>query len=234
LGTVGAVLLLIPMVYGMVILSHQDAADGPHEMMIYVQTTEDVDTVMNYINHADQVLYHGQHKLRIAVGAGEEWPFYWYLRDYPNAVFDYPVGNAAYVKQHPVDVLLLYPSGDPNGADAATFMQEHPTGYVQQTYKLLSWWDEGYKPLPPAHPQPSQFLLYGDGFGNWLVYGKSVLPGTKINWLHDAPIAAGRLWNWLWHRTALGDVSGSYDFVMVVRSGMPLPLPAPLQEKATP
>ncbi len=84
LGTAFAVLLLIPMVYGMVILSHQDAADGPHEMMIYVQTTEDVDTVMNYINHADQVLYHGQHKLRIAVGAGEEWPYYWYLRDYPN------------------------------------------------------------------------------------------------------------------------------------------------------
>ena len=234
LATVAAALLLIPMVYGMLILSHQDAADGPHEMMVYVQTTQDVDTVMNYINHADQVLYHGQHKLRIAVGAGEEWPYYWYLRDYPNTYFDYPASNAAYVKQHPVDVLLLYPAGDPNGADAATFMGQHPTGYVQQTYKLRSWWDEGYKPLPPANPQPSQFLLYGDGFGNWLVYGKAVPAGTKINWLTGAPTGFGRLWNWLWHRQALGDVNGSYDFTMIVRSGMPMPLPTPLVEKTTP
>ena len=108
----------------------------------------------------------------------------------PNTYFDYPAGNAAYVKQHPVDVLLLYPAGDSNGADAATFMGQHPTGYVQQTYKLRSWWDEGYKPLPPANPQPSQFLLYGDGFGNWLVYGKAVPASTKINWLTGAPTAA--------------------------------------------
>jgi uncharacterized protein (TIGR03663 family) len=238
-ATVGALLLLVPMIHSMLILSHQDAADGPHEMMVYVQTTEDVDTVMNYINHADQVLYHGQHKLRIAVGAGEEWPFYWYLRDYPNAYFDYPVSNPTYVKQHPVDVFLLYPSGDANGNDATTFMQQHPTGYTQQTYKLRSWFDEGYKPLPPATgAQPSQFLLYGDGLGNYLVYGQihgsNVAPGTPINWLKEWPVAAGRLWSWLWNRTALGDVNGSYDFVMIVRSGMPLPLPAPLHESTTP
>jgi uncharacterized protein (TIGR03663 family) len=234
-ATVGALLLLVPMIHSMLTLSHQDAADGPHEMLVYVQTTEDVDTVMNYINHADQVLYHGQHKLRIAVGAGEEWPYYWYLRDYPNAYFDYPAGNPTYVKQHPVDVFLLYPSGDANGNDATTFMQQHPTSYTQQTYKLRSWWDEGYKPLPPlTGAQPSQFLLYGDGLGNYLVYGKQISPGTSINWLKEGPVAAGRLWSWLWNRTALGDVNGSYDFVMIVRSGMPLPLPAPLHESTTP
>jgi uncharacterized protein (TIGR03663 family) len=238
-ATVGALLLLVPMIHSMLILSHQDAADGPHEMMVYVQTTEDVDTVMNYINHADQVLYHSQHKLRIAVGAGEEWPYYWYLRDYPNTYFDYPAGNPTYVAQHPVDVFLLYPSGDANGNDATTFMQQHPTGYTQRTYKLRSWWDEGYKPLPPATgAQPSQFLLYGDGLGNYLAYGqvhgRAVAPGTAINWLKEGPVAAGRLWGWLWNRTALGDVNGSYDFVMIVRSGMPLPLPAPLHESVTP
>ncbi|MGO8949011.1 MAG: flippase activity-associated protein Agl23 [Ktedonobacterales bacterium] len=238
-ATAVAVLLLIPMVHSMIILSHQDAADGPHEMMIYVQTTEDVDSVMNYINHADQVLYHGQHKLRIGVGAGEEWPYYWYLRDYPNTIFEYQAGDSIYVQQHPVDVLLLYPSGDPNKNDAATFMAQHPTGYTAQTYKLRSWWDEGYKPLPPASgAQPSQYLLYGDGLGNYLVYGKihgsGVAPGTPINWLQEGPVAAGRLWDWLWNRTALGGVDGSYDFVMIARSGMPMPLPTPLRESATP
>jgi hypothetical protein len=242
LGTAGAVLLLVPMIHSMVILSHQDAADGPHEMMVYVQTTQDVDTVMSYINHADQVLYHGQHKLRIAVGVGEEVPFYWYLRDYPNAYFDYPAGNAEYVKQHPVDVFLLYPVSDGStttGNDAATFMKQHPTGYIQQNYKLRSWFDEGYKPLPPATgAQPSEFLLYGDGLGNYLVYGQvhgsTVAPGTPINWLKEGPVAAGRLWSWLWNRTAFGYVGGSYDFVMIVRTGMPVPLPAPLQESAAP
>ena len=238
-GTVVALILLIPMVHSMLILSHQDAADGPHEMLVYVQTTEDVDSVMNYINHADQVLYHGQHKLRIAVGVGEEWPFYWYLRDYPNTVFDYPVSDPAYVQQHPVDVLLLYPSDAANNNDAATFMRQHPTGYTQQTYKLRSWFDEGYKPLPPAHgAQPSQFLLYGDGLGNYLVYGgphgSDVAPGTPINWLKEGPVAAGHLWAWLWDRTAFGNVNGSYDFTMVVRNGMPKPVPTPLQESATP
>jgi hypothetical protein len=234
IATVAAALLLIPMVHSMLVLSHQDAADGPHEMMVYVQTTPDVDSVMNYINHADQLLYHGRHKLRIAVGAGEEWPYYWYLRDYPNTYYDYPAGNADYVRQHAVDVLLLIPAADPNGADAGTFMSQHPTGYVQQTYKLRSWWDEGYKPLPPANPQPSQFLLYGDGFGYWVVYGKAMPAGTKINWLTGGPTAFGRLWSWLWQRKALGDVNGSYDFTMIVRTGMPTPPPTPLVEKATP
>jgi hypothetical protein len=149
------------------------------------------------------------------------------------------VSNAAYVKQHPVDVLLLYPSGDSNGNDAATFMQQHPTGYTQQNYKLRSWFDEGYKPLPPATgAQPSQFLLYGDGLGNYLVYGQihgsNVAPGTPINWLKEGPVAGGRLWSWLWNRTAFGYVGGSYDFVMIVRSGMPSPLPAPLHESVIP
>ena len=237
-GTVVAILLLFPMVHSMIILSHQDAADGPHEMMIYVQTTEDVDSVMNYINHADQVLYHGQHKLRIAVGAGEEWPYYWYLRDYPNTIFDYPAGDSIYVQQHPVDVLLLYPSGDSNGNDATTFMSQHHTGYTEQTYKLRSWWDEGYKPQPPPGGATAAELAngdpFGDGLGNWLVYGQAMPAGTTINWLQDGPVAAGRLWNWLWNRTALGGVDGSYDFVMIVRSGMPAPLPTPLHESATP
>jgi uncharacterized protein (TIGR03663 family) len=230
LGVFGALVLLIPMVYGMLVLTHKDAAEGPHEMMVYVQTTQDVDSIMAYINHADQVLYGGQHKLRIAVGAGEEWPFYWYLRDYPNAVFDYPSGDPSYVAQHPVDVLLLLPAGDQNGADAQTFMAEHPTGYQQQHYKLRSWWDEGYKPLPcvqtKTHACPqSNFLLYGIGLGDYLSYGKQT--GKPFNMGR----AANRLWTWLWTRQALGPTDGSYDFVMIVRAGMPTPLPTPLHEQ---
>ncbi|HEX9068904.1 MAG TPA: flippase activity-associated protein Agl23, partial [Ktedonobacterales bacterium] len=75
-------LLLIPMVHNMWVLSRPDAAAAPYEMMVYVQTTRDVTDVMNKINAADKAMYGGQHQLKVAVGPQEEWPFYWYLRDY--------------------------------------------------------------------------------------------------------------------------------------------------------
>ncbi len=74
-GLMGAVVLLIPMLYGMLVLTHPDAANGPHEMMVYVQTTPDVQRVMDKLAQADAKLYGGQHRLKIMVGQGEEWPF---------------------------------------------------------------------------------------------------------------------------------------------------------------
>ncbi|MGE5334213.1 MAG: flippase activity-associated protein Agl23, partial [Nitrososphaerota archaeon] len=77
-----AVALFIPMVHSMVELAYIHPADGPHEMMVYVQTTPDVTAAMAKINYADQKLHGGRHQLQIWVGQGEEWPMYWYLRDY--------------------------------------------------------------------------------------------------------------------------------------------------------
>ncbi|HEY7983671.1 MAG TPA: flippase activity-associated protein Agl23 [Ktedonobacterales bacterium] len=218
LGLLAAVLLLIPMTWGMLTLSHADAANGPHEMMVYVQTTPDVDLVMNKLAAADAALYHGQHQLKIGVGQGEEWPFYWYLRDYwmdPHplayATFDYPLtGNAP--RQ---DVLLLTPG------DAATYMAAHPGQYAARQYQLRSWWDEGYKPPPcfatATHVCPPS---WGTGVGPalWLSYGDT--PPLKAKF--DLGRASSRLWNWLWHRTPLGYDKGSYDFTLLVRTGVPI------------
>lgn len=220
-GAVVAVLLLIPMVHSMLVLTHQDAADGPLEMLIYVQTTNDVDRVMNKITIADRVLYGGKHQLRIAVGAGEEWPFYWYLRDYgldPHpgtySSFEYPVNDPRAPQQ---DVLILLPN------DARTFMALHPTGYHMKQYKLRSWWDEAYKPQPcvPSNghlcgaPAPWET---GVGLGNYLSYGSAPPPNAHF----DPRLAAQRLWSWLWLRQPLGDTNGSYDFTFVVRDGLPI------------
>jgi len=217
-GTLAAVLLLLPMVHSMWVLAHQDAANGPQEMMVYVQTTTDVTTVVNKINAADAQLYHGQHQLKIAVGQSEEWPFYWYLRDYyldphPStyASFDpadvtSPGGGQEY------DVLLLWPS------DGAQFMSQHPTGYTIHQYKLRSWWDEAYKPAPGQTSGPSANWGSGVGVGAYLSYGSNPPPDAQP----DLGRAANRVWRWLWLREPLGDTHGSFDFVMIVRDGVPI------------
>lgn len=215
------VVLLVPMAHSMLVLSHQDAANGPLEMMVYVQTTNDVNTVMNKITRADQLVYGGKHELRIAIGQGEEWPFYWYLRDYylnphpyATAYFDY---NFTSAQSPPIDVLILTPS------DAQAFMALHPTGWKLKQYRLRAWWDEAYKPPPcvatRGHPCPASANWgSGVGLGLYLSYGSNPPAHAQFN----AGLAAQRLWNWLWFRKPLGATNGSYNFDFIVRDGVPI------------
>jgi uncharacterized protein (TIGR03663 family) len=227
-GTIVAAALLlalfIPMVHSMVELAYVEPADGPHEMMVYVQTTPDVTAAMAKINTADQKLHAGDHQLQIWVGQGEEWPMYWYLRDYyldPHpgtyVTFDPASLTDKFAEGVPApDVLILLPS------DAATFMAAHP-GYHAKQYKLRSWWDESYKlPLCSATVKSlcttSADWGTGVGLGNYLSYGSQPPANAKF----DLGRTTNRLWNWLWHRQPLGEVNGSYDFTLVVRDGLPI------------
>ncbi len=216
-------LLLVTMVHSMYLLTYQDPANGPLEMMVYVQTTPDVDTVMAKINKADQALHGGRHQLNIVVGAGEEWPFYWYLRDYwmdPHPGSYVTFDPVSYQNMTP-DVLILYP-----GADVQAFMQAHPTGYHMKQYVLRSWFDEAYKPQLVCQTQPGtkcpaniDYSFYGKGLGPGLSYGGNPPANAKFN----PGLAAGRLWNWLWVRQPLGNTQGPYyDFVFIVRDGLPI------------
>lgn len=217
-----SVLLLIPMVHSMLVLSYQDPSNGPLEMMVYVQTTQDVDTVMAKIALADQHLYGGKHQLKIVVGQGEEWPMYWYLRDYwldphPGSyvTWDPPTipGVNPFANLNP-DVAILYPT------QVQQFFQAHPTGYHMKEYVLRSWFDESYKPQLACQeqrkpcPNDTQYQFYGQGLGPWLTYGSNPPPNASFN-LGRASL---RLWNWLWFRQPLGATKGPYyDFVFVVK-----------------
>jgi uncharacterized protein (TIGR03663 family) len=221
-----SVLLLIPMVHSMVALTYQDPSNGPLEMMVYVQTTQDVDTVMAKIALADEHLYGGKHQLKIVVGQGEEWPMYWYLRDYwldphPGSyvTWDPPSVNGSnpFVNMNPApDALILYP-----GAQVQQFFQAHPTGYHMKEYVLRSWFDESYKPQLACEVNPAQkcpdnvnYAFYGQGLGQWLSYGSNPPPNAKFN----LGKATSRLWNWLWFRKPLASTSGPYyDFVFIVK-----------------
>jgi hypothetical protein len=215
------VLLLIPMVHSMYLLAYQDPANGPLEMMVYVQTTPDVDTVMAKITQADQRLHGGKHQLNVVVGSGEEWPFYWYLRDYwmdphPGSYVTFDPTDLQTINP---DVLILYP-----GQDVQTFMAAHPSGYHMKEYALRSWFDESYKPQLACETHPGtkcpsnvDYSFYGKGLGPWLSYGANPPPNATFN----AGRAIPRLWNWLWVRQPLGSVKGPYyDFVFIVRDGL--------------
>ena len=220
LGLLAALALLVPTVYGMLVLTRQDAANGPLEMMVYVQTTPDVLLVMDKIARADRVLYGGKHAIRIGVGPGQEWPFRWYLREYPNTTFNYDITT---VNEPPEDALILSTSADAISASTGeTFMTRHPHGYAMKEYVLRSWWDEAYKPAPcvPTRNEPcSPVGSYGVGLGPYLSYGSNPPPDATFHF----GLAVGRLWDWLWLRMPLGNVSSIYyDFDFVVRDDVPI------------
>jgi predicted membrane-bound mannosyltransferase len=222
LGLLAALALLVPTTYGMLVLTQQDAANGPHEMMVYVQTTPDVQLVMDKIARADEALYSGKHAIRIGVGLGQEWPFRWYLREYPNTTFNYDVTK---VNEPQEDVLILSTSADGVTASTGeTFMMRHSHGYAMKEYVLRSWWDEAYKPAPCVsstnEPCPTAPVgSYGVGIGLYLSYGSTPPPNATFH----IGQAAGRLWDWLWLRKPLGKVSSAYyDFDFIVRDGIPI------------
>ena len=148
-------------------------------MLIYVQTTTDVQATMAKIDALDQLLYHGQHKLRIGVTAGAVWPFVWYLHDYQSnynpsantwtqgAIYNYVSGTANVVP----DVILAGLDGDSTNVSSY-----YATQFQLKQYRLRWWWDESYK-LPQCTltkvTQCSQQATWGTGDGPflWLSYG---------------------------------------------------------------
>lgn len=212
-----AVFLLVITVHNMYEVSYVHAADGPHEMMVYVQTTPDVNTVMAQIDTLDQKEFGGNHQMRIAVTDDATWPFAWYLRDYPNLCFGFPEKCQSWVGNVPVII-----SGGDNPYGAITTYAPPNGQYLSHEYHMRTWWDEGYK-LPACAPgqTPSNSCAdpnLGSGVGPalWLSYGDNPPPNAQFN----LGLTAQRIWNWWWNRQALGSTDGSYDMVLFIQKGM--------------
>ncbi len=215
-GVVMALLLLLPTVHNMYEVSYVHAADGPHEMMVYVQTTTDVNIVMAKIVLADQIYDHGNHQIPIGIMNDATWPFGWYVRDYPNICFNYPTGCALPANSYPVII-----SGGDNLYTAIGQYAGPKGNYVYQQYAMRSWWDEGYKP-PPCIPTKAnnncagQLEYGGVGPFLWLSYGDNPPPNAKPN----LGLMIQHVWNWLWYRTAIGSTTGNYPMGLFIRKGM--------------
>ncbi len=212
LGFVCAILLLLPTLHNMYEVSYVHAADGPHEMMVYVQTTTDVNIIMSKIDQLDQQYDGGKRQLPIGITDDATWPFAWYVRDYTNVCFSYPTGCAATAKSYPV---IIAGGDNPYGAETT-----YGGAYMYHQYHMRSWWDEGYKP-PACIPgktvtcgDPSEYG--GVGPWLWLSYGDNPPPNAKFN----LSLAVQHIWNWWWYRQAIGSTDGSYDMVLFIHKGL--------------
>ena len=66
-------------------------ADVPRDMLVYTQTSPDVQRVINEIDELSALLTGGKH-LPVVYDSHVSWPFQWYLRDYDSKRF---IGDAA-------------------------------------------------------------------------------------------------------------------------------------------
>ncbi|HEY1348458.1 MAG TPA: flippase activity-associated protein Agl23 [Ktedonobacteraceae bacterium] len=218
LGGVAVVLLLLPTIHNMYEVSYVHPADGPHEMLVYVQTTTDVDRVMSQINQVDQKHFGGKHQVFIGVTDDATWPFAWYLRDYPNLCFGFPEKCPSWKNTVPI---IISGGDDPYG-DINAYAPANGK-YLYHEYQMRSWWDEGYK-LPACQPgqKPSNTCAdpnLGSGVGPllWLSYGDTPAPGATFN----PGLTLAHLWNWWWQRQPFGGtVSNHYDMELFIQKGL--------------
>jgi uncharacterized protein (TIGR03663 family) len=215
-GVVMAFLLLLPTVHNMYEVSYIHAADGPHEMMVYVQTTYDVNTVMARIRSVDQKYYGGKHLVPIGIMNDATWPFAWYVRNYSNICFNYPTGCSTTASSYPIIIV-----GGDNLYSAEQQYAGAKGNYRYQTYRMRTWWDEGYKPLPcvptKANKECAGQPTYGGvGLGLWLSYGDYPPPNATFN----LGLAAKNIWDWWWYRKAIGSTAGAYPMGLFIRKGI--------------
>jgi len=219
-GALLALVLLVPTLHNMYEVTYVHPADGPHEMMVYVQTTTDVNIVMQKIDALDQRLYGGKHQLAIGVMNDAVWPFVWYLRDYNNICLYYSDTNTCPWLGKNIPVIIS--GGDNLLAAEAEYggVNSKNGNYLYHQYHMRTWWDEGYKP-PPCVPTrqddcADQPAWGGVGPGLWLSYGDNPPPGAKFN----PGLAAQHIWQWWWQRRPIGSPDGSYDMALFIRSGL--------------
>ncbi len=207
-----AVLLLLPTLQNMYQVTYVHYADAPHEMMIYVQTSTDINIVMNKVEALDKQYYGGKHQVPIGITDDATWPYAWYMRDYTNVCYKFPTGCPAAAKDMPVIIT--------GGDNLPQAQYQYSKDYNYHQYRLRTQWDQGYM-APPcirsktnacSDPQP----YTGVGPWLWLTYGDNPPAHAQFN----LGRAATNIWNWWWERKAFGNTEGSYDMGLFIRNNL--------------
>ncbi|GCE11688.1 flippase activity-associated protein Agl23 [Tengunoibacter tsumagoiensis] len=211
-GAICALLLLLPTLQNMFQVNYVHYADAPYEMMIYVQSTKDVNTVMAKIDALDQKLYGGKHLLPIGVTDDATWPFAWYVRDYTNVCFKFPSGCASNAN----GVAVIISGGDSYPGT----IQSYGKSYAYKAYRMRAQWDQGYMPTRcvPAPKQTCELQQYtGSGPLLWLSYGDKYGDTPPKNVSFNLPLAVNNVWQWWWYRKPFGSVDGYYGMGLFIR-----------------
>jgi len=187
-------------------------------MMVYVQTTTDVNIVMQKIDALDQKYYAGKHLLPIGVMNDAVWPFVWYLRDYSNVCLYYSDVNTCPWLGKTIPVIV---SGGDNLLNAeAEYGNGKASKYLYHQYHMRTWWDEGYKP-PPCIPSRQNDCSGEPAYGGvgpllWLSYGDNPTPGAKFN----PGQAARHNWQWWWRHRPFCSTGRPYDRPASIRTDL--------------
>jgi uncharacterized protein (TIGR03663 family) len=112
--------------------------DYPTEFLVYAHGGPAVKETMRQIEELSRRTAGGSKLIRVAYGADGSWPFHWYLRDYPNAVF---YGEKPSREQMEAPVVI---AGRSEWEAVAPYMGND---YVVNTYTYLWWPMEDYRDM---------------------------------------------------------------------------------------
>jgi uncharacterized protein (TIGR03663 family) len=185
-------LLLVVEIHSAFALSYVDGAN-PTEMLVYVQTAQDVKNVTHEIQQMA-----GWPNVTIGLDDTDVggWPFIWYLRDdhavTETSTFNGPTCGGQYCQV----LLMLQPTYD-------SYRSKLDSHYVVQQYRWNWWFPEDYKVWFPQH-----WGAFFAGSGNL-----SDLVGSGQDW-HN-------IWNWLVYRKPFGARGARELYVLVRRDLVP-------------
>lgn len=198
-GGIFAVLLAVE-VHSTFALNFIDGAN-PTEMLVYVQTSQDVPNVTSELRALSERRYGGT-SMPIGIDSSDVggWPFTWYLRDFPNAIdtttFNAPACNGKWCPA----LVMLSPEFD---ANSRVLLQR----YVAQKYRWNWWFPEDYKVWFPTHWNALLAGLQGKS-----TPGESALP-TPSEWQS--------VWNWFIYRKPFGERGARVMYLLIRRDLVP-------------
>lgn len=112
--------------------------DYPNEMLVYAHAGPDVKETMRQIEQLSRRIAGGPEQIQVAYGADGSWPFHWYLRNYPNAIF-YGTSPSREAMSAPVII-----AGREEWSKVEPFLGDQ---YIFNTYTYLWWPAEDYRDL---------------------------------------------------------------------------------------
>ncbi len=112
--------------------------DYANEMLVYAHAGPAVKETMGQLDELSRRTAGGSEQIRVAYGADGSWPFHWYLRNYPNAVY-YGQTPSRDAMSAPVVI-----AGREEWDKVQPYLAE---GYTANTYTYLWWPAEDYRNL---------------------------------------------------------------------------------------
>jgi uncharacterized protein (TIGR03663 family) len=110
----------------------------PTEYLIYAHAAPAVKETMRQIEELSRRVTGGPELIKVAYGADSSWPFHWYLRNYPNAVF---YGENPSREQMDAPVII---AGRDQWEEVSPYTAND---YTSSTFTYLWWPMEDYKGL---------------------------------------------------------------------------------------